>query len=42
MQLLQTELSDSRLKVDQVESQVTKLQEDNKRLEGKLKSVQVS
>ena len=41
MELLQTQLSDSKQKVDQLESQLIKLQEDNKTLEAQLLSVQV-
>ena len=41
MQQLHTELSDSKQRVDQLESQLIKLQEDNKTLEEKLQSVQV-
>lgn len=41
MQLLQTELSDSKQKVDQLESQLIKLQDDDKRIEAQLQHVQV-
>ena len=41
MELLQTQLSDSKQNVDQLESQLIKLQEDNKTLEAQLLSVQV-
>ena len=42
MQLLQTQLSDSKQKVEQLEVQLVKLQEDNKRLEARLQSFQVN
>ena len=42
MQLLHTELSDSKQRVDQLESQLIKLQEDNKTLEAQLQSIQVN
>ena len=41
MQQLLTELSDTKERVDQLESQLIKLQEDNKTLEAQLQSVQV-
>ena len=41
MELLQTQLSDSKQNVDQLESQLIKLQEDNKTLKAQLPSVQV-
>ena len=41
MELLQTQLSDSKQNVDQLELQLIKLQEDNKTLEAQLLSVQV-
>ena len=41
MELLQTQLSDSKQNVDQLESQLIKLQEDNKTLEAQLPSVQL-
>ena len=41
MELLQTQLSDSKQNVDQLESQLIRLQEDNTTLEAQLLSVKV-
>ena len=41
MELLQTQLSDSKQHIDQLESQLIKLKQDNKTLEAQLLSVQV-
>ena len=41
MQLLQTQLSDSKQEVEQLQLQLINVQEDNKRLEAQLQSVQV-
>ena len=41
MQQLHTELSDSKQRIDQLESQLIKLQEDNKIFEAQLQNIQV-